>query len=74
MSYSRTFKAAYSEEVVRELDNGPDGPHGGILAMAKACDEGKDSFTYNGRTYVRHRPVEPDTAFARFIRKLLGEP
>lgn len=72
MGYGKSFRAAYSEEMMQELCNGPDGPHGGVKAMRKAISEGRDSFTYNGRTYFRGRLPEAETAFARFIRKLFG--
>jgi hypothetical protein len=71
MSY-RSFRAAYSEEEAKHFGSGPDGPHGGIRAMHRAIKEGRDSFTHNGRTYVLGRPPEQGTAFARYIRKILG--
>lgn len=74
MSKVWSYRAAYSERVVKELCSGPDGKHGGIIAMHKAVSEGKDSFTYNGTTYVRGpRPVT-GSRLARFVKEFIPGP
>jgi hypothetical protein len=74
MSKVWSYRTAYSEEVFRDLASGPDGKHGGIIAMLKASDAGEDSFTYNGRTYVRRPRATTGSRLGRIVREFVRGP
>ncbi|QDE38293.1 hypothetical protein FIV34_03285 [Luteibacter pinisoli] len=69
MSKVRSFRAAYSERVARELFDVPGATYAVIAESLRADEEGRESFTVNGTTYGRVSPQRDAHPFRLFKKK-----
>lgn len=60
MSRLKSFRASYTESVVRDLFGTPSAARETAAKILACCREGKDFFEVGGKTYRRvspHRPI-----------------